>query len=73
MNTKDRISVVQMQYFVVYKDSLTEECVNAIVRDWESSGCPPEFLDGLTERVVRTYQPLYDVVSKYLHQVGRKK
>jgi hypothetical protein len=72
VETKDRRMLVRTHYLVVFKHIPAEEVVYAIVDRWERTGAPPEFLEAMTERVVRTYHPLYELVAKYLHQLRRK-
>ena len=71
MTRNERIIILQNEYRRQFKVELPKDVTVAVARDWERTGCPPEFLDAVNEKVIRTYHPLYELVQALFHKVRR--
>lgn len=71
MTRDERIIILQNEYRRQFKVELPKDVAVALARDWERTGCPVEFLDEVNEKVVRTYQPLYELVQAFIHKIRR--
>lgn len=71
MTRDQRITILQNEYRRIFKVELPKDVAASLARDWERTGCPPEFLSEVNEKVIRTYQPLYELVQALFHKVRR--
>lgn len=71
MTRDERMRLVRVQYAVQHQITLPEEIVVMVVYWWETTGCCPEFLEGASNQVINSYQPLYEVAMKVIRKASR--